>query len=513
VTVTTRCEGHTVEVRFRIVDPQKPPQIEARILDTEIRFSTRVEAEFAKHTSPARGLHYAQAYLRYFPCRALANGQPHETVWDRALQADDACFFKEANCDGFVEPSCFSESVTVLCRYEHILTTCVSHFITGGRYMNHDLRDYYQNDFPYVPLVDATVNCDALSVTISRDSFLLDCTYTAMKRTLAKVLLRQLAKRLEGKPDADLVLANQYVLRQQLRAYLTSEQRTSAENDVDAAVIQALARAKVYRLNGRRKLVSLEEIFDGRSPDTPIFYAPHRTNLRWLGGAFRHDFIILPSPCQLGDGAPGFYDALFKTVFEDIVNLDTVGDDHDKIRALVERGIVSKQALTPKCRLLGRRALTPEERKLAGEFDALLADPNVRGCITRQLHLSAREIRTAYFDVSEDGITIATGLFDENGNPLVPEPGEGCTNLEAGQAENASQGHESVVLGLRRDHALIRFLIGSEDPDRAAYGLTYLAREIGLCQKRLVPYSPFYWTTVEQLAANMRRALTRSLAS
>jgi hypothetical protein len=237
-----------------------------------------------------------------------------------------------------------------------------------------------------------------------------------------------------------------------------------------------------------------------------------------LGGDFKHDFIVLPASCYCGNGAPGFYDALFERVLGDVVNLDTIAEQHDKVRQLVERGIVSKEALTPTCRLVGQRALTKAERELAREFDALLADPGVRNCIAQQLHLPIRELRTTYFDVREEGITVATGLFDPDGSPVdaPPESKEppACDNLRSAEEQaGALDAERTILLGLRREHPVIRYLISSDDPDRACYALTVLAHELAICQKRLAPFSRFYWATTERLATSLRCALTRRLIS
>jgi hypothetical protein len=248
------------------------------------------------------------------------------------------------------------------------------------------------------------MNCNDLNVTISRDGFWLDWHFDHMIRSFTQALMPQLEAALLDRPDAQLLLANQYVFRNQIKAYLKAcrEGTPSAnEGTVEARVSGLLADAKVYRLSGRRELHSLADLAGMLSPDTPFVFAPRQTNLRWLGGGFKHDFVVLPSPCTLHGGAPDFYDDLFGCLFENenTLNLDTIQHHPDRIRKLVERGIVDKAALMPKCKLIGQRRLTAEESRLCQELDAVLSHPDVRSAIARNLHMRIGRITSTFFDV------------------------------------------------------------------------------------------------------------------
>jgi len=70
---------------------------------------------------------------------------------------------------------------------------------------------------------------------------------------------------------------------------------------------------------------------------------------------------------------------------------------------------------------------------------------------------------------------------------------------------------QTILLGLCRDNPSIQHLIESENPHKAYFALTFLAYQLALCQKMLVPYSPFYHVTAQKLAADMRKALIEEL--
>ncbi|NJK86564.1 MAG: hypothetical protein HC906_11935 [Bacteroidales bacterium] len=61
------------------------------------------------------------------------------------------------------------------------------------------------------------------------------------------------------------------------------------------------------------------------------------------------------------------------------------------------------------------------------------------------------------------------------------------------------------------EHPFIHYLTEIKNPSREYYTLTYIAHELALCQKMLVPYSPFYYIVKEKLAQSMRKALMKSM--
>jgi hypothetical protein len=519
VRVTTRCEGQTVELVFVVPVPGEPPAIRWHVWDKKLEFSTRIEIEFANSASVECCLDSARSYLQYFPCHILVNGKPFVSIWEQARHSR-ARFFKQGQCDGFLDSAGLGGQVTLLCKYERITSLSVPHMITGGRSTANGLRDFYQRDVPYLQHVSGTVNCNDLNVTISRDGFWLDWHFDNMVRSFGQALMPHLEAALLDHPDAQLIVANQYVLRNQIKAYLTACQEGKtpvSEESVATRVLRLLVETKVYRLSGRRELFSLADLAGMLSPGTPFVFAPRQTNLRWLGGDFKHDFIVLPAPCTLHDGAPDFYDDLFGCLFEDTLNLDTIQRQADKVRKLVERGVVDKAALMPKCKVIGQRHLTAEESRLCREIDAVLSHPEVRSAIARNLHMRIDRITSTFFDVEEQGITIATGVFDDVGRAVdeakkVDDHTIAAPQNLVGRNDTGGPAVEArSYLGLRRSHPFVEHLVESDDPYRAYYGLTFLAHELAMCQKRLMPHSPFFHLVKEALVADMRRALLAEL--
>jgi hypothetical protein len=95
--------------------------------------------------------------------------------------------------------------------------------------------------------------------------------------------------------------------------------------------------------------------------------------------------------------------------------------------------------------------------------------------------------------------------------PEVDRPTAAPQNLAAPDRIAERDFEARSYLGLRRNHPFIEHLVRSDDPYRAYYGLTFLAHELAMCQKRLMPHSPFFHLSKECLAADMRRALAGEL--
>ena len=203
----------------------------------------------------------------------------------------------------------------------------------------------------------------------------------------------------------------------------------------------------------------------------------------------------------------------FGELFGEIVNLDTIRGDDEKIRDLVQRGIADKASLSPECKIIGERKLTEEERQMLREIDTILEHDAVRRAIEENIFIRFEKIHTVFFDLGEQHAVLATGLFDGTGQVLEEA---GYSNIDFVGDRNtmpAAEDNRTILLGLCRDHPFIQHLIDVDDPHKAYYALTFLAHELTLCQKLLVPYSPFYHVTAQKLAAVMRKALMKELLS
>jgi len=508
VRVITRCEDQVVEILFVVKDPGKRPKISTRILEKKISFSTEVKVEFGDPASVGECLDHAESCLKYYPCKVTINGRPYVSIWQQAEKRGSR-MFKKGHCDGFVETGGgLRNHVTLLCKYEYLMLLPLNSLITGGHSITYDLRDYKRNSMPFLDDISTTINCNNLNVTISRDSFSMNLAYNTMVRTLADVMVKELGIHLEQNSTPELILPNQYILINKLSDYVNKpENNDSLDKKEELAVISRLTQAKVYRINGRRDYYSLVDLLELKSEDLPLFYSPRQDNLRWLGGNFKHDFIVLPPYCKKGGGAPDFYDLIFKSIFGDVVNLDTIRQQNDRLKELVEAGVVEKEALSPEVQFEGERNLDEKERKLLEELDTFFAHQGIREAITKNLHLPVKHIRTVFFDVKDQKAVIATGLFDDEGKALSDTVH--CNlDLEDEEGQPLKQkDNQTLMLGLHRNHELIRSIIANKDPHRLYFSLPILAHELALCQKLLVPYSPCYHLVKEQLARDMRKAL------
>ena len=120
-------------------------------------------------------------------------------------------------------------------------------------------------------------------------------------------------------------------------------------------------------------------------------------------------------------------------------------------------------------------------------------------------------IKGVFFELENRAVTIVTGIFDRKGRAVSDQ--EDFTPNPPDNLSVEPQEGNTLLLGIHLKHPLIEHLIESTDPYRAYYTLAYLANELSLCQKMLVPYCPFYHLTKERLAADMRKALMNQLLS
>jgi len=507
VTVTTKCEGEVVRLIFTVKDPEKIPGVSINVLDEKIKYSTRIEVEFNNDVSPKKCLKQANRSLEYYPCRVKVNGERFPSIWEKARK-EGAHFFKDGHCTGFTEPG-DSTFARILCKYEHIMTTSIRNLVKN-KYSLNDIRNYYQAQVPYLPGISSTINCNNLKVTISRDSFYMNGAYREMMRVLGQALLPRLFKMI-NEEEPELVAANHYILRDLIQVFLVEKSGKKINKLLGdhLKVIEKLTEAKIYRINERKGKFSLKDIHEMHDHSLPLFFSPRQTNMRWLGGSFKHDFIVLPPYCEPGKETPEFYDSLFECLFGNVVNLDTIRSSPKRIKELVAAGIVDKKALSPKYEILAEKKLDPEETELAEELNRLLEDKQIRGVIEKELHVELDRIKTIFFTVEEEGATIATGIFDDGGRALS-EAGL-CNFAKARDAREQKGDPRYMLIGMRRDHPMIRRLIQSEDPLRSYFALTFIAHELAHCQQLLVPHSPFYHLVKERLAAGMRKALMKKV--
>jgi hypothetical protein len=512
IRVITRCEGHTVQLVFSVKEAGKRPAISLTVLQETIKYSTWIRAEFDNSLSVKACLDHARNSLTYYPSKMKINGDLFVSQWEQTGKKE-SLVFKEGGCHGLIRYGSEWNNIAVLCKYERIMVTTLDHFITGGHNVHYNLLDYYNHKTPFIPGVEIILNIDNLRVTISRDCYYLDWAYNQALGLLNRYLKTFLLKVFDQNVRVELILANQYIFSREISSYLSDPDSFHNNPSDENRLIMILANTPIYRINGRIGEYSLSQLKRMKRESYPFYYSPNRTNLRWIGGSFKYDYIVIPDTCHLNGGADHFYDTLFYNVFNDVVNLDTIREEHEKIMDLVRRDIIDKSALSPKVKIIGARHLKTQEQELLDEIGALLGDPEIIGVIENNLHLKINSIVPVFFSLEVAGLRISTGLFDEDGNPLNEDF---ISNFMAPADDNAEKGRRrparvKLLLGLSLDHPFIRYLVASSTAQRNYYALTYLAHELALCQKMLVPYSPFYHLVKQKLALEMRMALTKNL--
>lgn len=512
VNVVTKCDGLVVQMVFNVTDPLRHPEITTRILNKNIGFSTCITVDFEEACSVNECLSYAKKSLTYYPCSMKIDGTDFISEWQSDKHGLNLSF-SEYNCDGIIKKGPAFYNINVLCRYEPVMNATLSHFVTGGHNVKYTLEDFAVNKTPFVPGTEVVFNINNLQLVISRDSYYLDANWRDAKRLLNLKLRDFLFQELEHSPQACLIVANQYIFGDEIRAFLKNHCDDGSSKE-ENKLIKLLAASPVYRINGNPGLFSLIQLYEMLSEGLPVYYSPERTNLRWLGGSFKYDYIIIPEKyCEI-PGPSRLYDSLFESVFKDVVNLDRIASDHDKIRELVDLGIVDKSALSLKCEIIGIKDLNENQKNTIADLTKILGDKNIRDIIGNNLQIHIKRIKPVFFSVSDDGIYLSGGIFDVSGKPLSEEYISNFMEKSSDTVWNfPGKKRPDLLLGLNMSHPFIKFLVESNAPHKEYYTLTYLAHELAHSQKMLVPCSPFYHLVREKLAQDMRKALMKNLLS
>jgi hypothetical protein len=384
--------------------------------------------------------------------------------------------------------------------------------LKGGYDMKYDLRDYDGESTPYIPYINLVLNCDDLRLTISRDSYYLDYTWSSMKNNLSSALLAYLNEYLEHSLSDSIIIANHYILRNKLHSMLQEYEYVDFDQSPQNQALDKLLKAKVYPLRNQRQKYSLLDIKDKLSKDLPVFFSPDKLNTRWLGGNFRHDFVILPPKIAHYASAPDIYQRIFETLFGEAINLDTVTDNQSTLDSLIGRNIIEKSSLAPECKIIGPRHLNKNETAFLNSINDLLQDKGVQMAIEDNLHLPIRNLKAIFFDLRKEGVQVSTGLFDSEGNPIDKDFISNIMEVKDEKKKERLLQKNTILLGLRLDHPFVQYLLNCDNKHIAYYTLTYLASELTLCQKILVPYSPMHHFVKHKLAHAMRKALIARLA-
>jgi hypothetical protein len=510
VDVITKCEGHTVELVFSVTDPRKRPQIKLKVLENTIDFSTKISIRFKNHNSVNQCIDQAIKSLTYYPCTMSVNQQLIKSIW---LRKDQNPFleFEENGCKGLIRKNNNWLNFYLLCKYELITNTSLAGFITGCRNMKYNLEDYNNNSTPYINNVEVLLNVDNLRLTISRDNYYLDWVYANAKSLLNRKLRLFLFIELQNKINPMVIIANHFIFRYEIRDYIADTDNKEYYGREENRLIQLLAETPSYRINGRPGLYSLVQLRNNLHYGVPFYYSPDRTNLRWLGGSFKHDFVVIPDECKIISGAPQLFDYIFEAVFHDVVNLDTIQGNQMKIQDLVARGLVNKSALSPVCKILGTREINNKQNRLLEELQQILCQDEIKEMIGINLHVPVKSIRPVFFSIKDEGVYLSTGLFDIEGKPVSEDFHSNFLSPEGEKNLQKVNTKVELLIGLNLDHPFIYYLTECKNPHRGYYALTYLSHELALCQKMLVPYSPFFHLVKEKLAQDMRKVLMSNL--
>ncbi len=111
-----------------------------------------------------------------------------------------------------------------------------------------------------------------------------------------------------------------------------------------------------------------------------------------------------------------------------------------------------------------------------------------------------------------EGMHIATGLFDKDQNPINDDLISNIiTRKEGLSTDEKLSRNNHILLGLCLNHPFIRKLIESESPQKEYFALTYIAHELSTCQDLLAPYSSFFDRVKSRLSFELQKQMLNEL--
>jgi hypothetical protein len=165
----------------------------------------------------------------------------------------------------------------------------------------------------------------------------------------------------------------------------------------------------------------------------------------------------------------------------------------------------------PVCKILGGREISDKQNQLLEDLKHILKNEEIKEMIGNNLQISIKSITPVFFSVKDEGVYLSAGLFDIKGKPINEDFLSNFLYTTDDNKLKKINNQAEILIGLNLDHPFIYYLIGSKNTYRSYYALTYLSHELALCQKMLVPYSPFYHLVKEKLAQDMRKVLMNNL--
>ena len=509
VRITTRLEGEPFCLEFRVLGADRLPEIHTSFPKNGQEATTKVELELGSSQAVAGMVRRIRQHLHYSIVPVRIDGELTPTIWQEA-KARRARFFSGRGIKGFVQKSrTMRDSVTLLCKYQRVGYFPLSHFfIARQANIAHNLSDYRRETIPYLPEHGVVVNADFMNLTISRDGFYLDNTWRTVCSTIRDALLLELAQELQrGECSQDAQLVNLYILASEVAQWLKAGQPAPEVEDHRTRVVSMLANAKLFRLYRSGLRVSLLDLFQDHSEQTPFFFSSNGMNPNWLGGSFRHKDVVLAGEQFDMPGVAYLLREILTTVFSKAVDLDRDVYNAEVLRELCKEGVVHAEQLRPEVQVVPPRLLVDEERALTAEVEGILQLPGIKQAIAKYLHLNIERIDCVMMDVEGKELRFAVGLLDSSGMPYAEPSCSNVIDLRDSPDSIDPEYPHCLQLALARQHKLIQEVLRNRGPYRALYLVSYLSTQLALCQRMLVPDSPMFLKASNDLANEMRTVL------
>jgi hypothetical protein len=339
-----------------------------------------------------------------------------------------------------------------------------------------------------MPGYGVDINCDDLSLVLSRNSVYANSHFETMVHELSVIFKGKLLEDLgtltpQTAEWERLALTNQYIFRLKIQGLVTQVINKSYEFD-GASVAHVLFEAKLFAIDGKRGAFSLREIAEMKKPELPLFFCTKLESLSWLGRRYKHDFVLMPPKTTAYDEPANFLYKLLDGCFPCmVVDLDTIQFRSDVLKSLVEQGIIDPSLMVPDIRLQQKIQVDKEEEAFLTEIQGWIRRPELFEALERNLLFPVNRIDVGLFEASGEEENVLAALFDENGKLL---------NLAPEEIEKRRT-MERVYIGLNSASPLFGLLKRSKKKNRSYYILGIIAHEL-VCTQKIIPHSAkFYY--------------------
>lgn len=462
-----------------------------------------------------------QSRLRYLPSPSYFNGKSIESIFS-------TCRYSKTDKSHYVaiSPKVYGDvDYEVLYGFKHIRSFYGTLTLIHGGYnkTDHSLDEYIDGffnkrfptvypkiEFPFVSSMRVICNSDNLNLTTSKEHIYLDYDFLSLIKFVKTAMLNYLLLDFDSLLD-EHILSNLYIFKRRLVGIMSME--SINEDDPEETFISKLLHKGIWQILNSNVAHSLKEVYTKiKESGNPLFYSIRGNNLNFAYGRFQHDFILTVSRTLSARCNPAMFDYILAEVFtsDNLVNLDNIFYQPDKIKQLVDRGIVNEEDLFPRVQFKATRDLATDEVDFISAITGFFNQEQVKQIIGRILYFDIEQIKIGLYEVvNGDTGVLNASFFDAEGEFLLLSH---VSNFKLFQDQPPGALVEEelelalpqkIFLGLNRGSVELRYIIRNYSDQPIEYSLMYVCNQLVSTQKYIDPDSMLYYRIRNELLSEM----------